>query len=72
MAVNIVSEVDDWVRIRNVLISVSDKRGLEVLVPGLVSINDSLRIFSTGGTYQKIAEILGPDDAAKYLSRVAD
>jgi len=72
MAVNIVSEVDDWVRIRNVLISVSDKRGLEILVPGLVSINDSLRIFSTGGTYQKIAEILGPDAAAKHLSRVAD
>ena len=66
MAGNIVREVDDWIRPRHVLVSVFDKRDLQVLVNGLVSINDSLRIFSTGGTYKRIAEILGPEQTKKH------
>ncbi len=72
MAVNIVRDIDDWVQIRHVLISVSDKSGLDVLVPGLVSVNQNLKIFSTGGTYSRIAEILGADGAQKHLTQVSD
>jgi phosphoribosylaminoimidazolecarboxamide formyltransferase/IMP cyclohydrolase len=72
MSVNIVGKVDDWVRIRHVLISVSDKRELEALVPGLVSVNDKLKIFSTGGTYQKIAEILGAEKSRRHLQQVSE
>jgi phosphoribosylaminoimidazolecarboxamide formyltransferase/IMP cyclohydrolase len=72
MAGNIVRDIDDWMRIKNVLISVSDKQGLEILVPGLISINDSLKIYSTGGTYKRIADHLGPDKAAKHLVQVSD
>jgi phosphoribosylaminoimidazolecarboxamide formyltransferase/IMP cyclohydrolase len=70
--VNIVQKVDDWVRIRHVLISVSDKSGLEVLVSGLVSINDQLKIFSTGGTFNQLAKILGPDGSRRHLVQVSD
>jgi phosphoribosylaminoimidazolecarboxamide formyltransferase/IMP cyclohydrolase len=72
MAGNVVSQTDDWIQPQNVLISVSDKRDLHVLVNGLVSINSKLKIFSTGGTYKKIAEILGPEQAEKHLVRVSD
>jgi len=72
MSVNIVKDVDDWVSVQNVLISVSDKQGLEILVPGLVSVNQALKIFSTGGTYKKIAEILGPEQSEKHLVKVSD
>ncbi len=59
MALNIVSEVDDPVAIRHVLISVSDKGGLETLVQGLVRANPAVRIYSTGGTYAAIEAIPG-------------
>ncbi|HUU00341.1 MAG TPA: hypothetical protein VM425_02770 [Myxococcota bacterium] len=72
MAGNVVHQIDDWVRVRQVLISVSDKRGLDILVPGLVSVNAELKIFSTGGTYKRIAEILGADSAAKHLMPVSE
>ena len=72
MAVNIVSDVDNWVEITRVLVSVSDKAGLEVLVPGLLEINQDIHFYSTGGTYNRIAEILGPEQAAKHLTPVSD
>lgn len=59
MGVNIVEKVDDCVRLRNVLISVSDKQGLETLVEELVGQLRGLTIFSTGGTHAKIQEVLG-------------
>ncbi|MBN1485000.1 MAG: hypothetical protein JXA37_09785 [Chloroflexia bacterium] len=70
MAGNIVSQVDDWVPIRRVLISVSDKAGLEGLIPALVQICPNVHMYSTGGTYRRLAEILGEPSA--HLSRVAD
>jgi phosphoribosylaminoimidazolecarboxamide formyltransferase/IMP cyclohydrolase len=70
--VNIVSKVDNWVKIRNVLISVSDKSRLDVLVPGLIQANPGTRILSTGGTYSAIAEILGEEGAQKHLAQVSD
>lgn len=70
--VNIVERVDEWVPIRHALVSVSDKLGLEALIPGLLEINPDLRIFSTGGTYQRIAELLGEERAAEQLRPVAE
>ncbi len=72
MAVNIVEQIDDGVKIENVLISVSDKKNLNILVPGLLKVNPALKIFSTGGTHQEIAEILGGDSAAEHLIQVSD
>lgn len=58
MELNRVTRIDDLVGVRNVLISVSDKRNLKALVEGLLSVNHEVRIFSTGGTYRAIADIL--------------
>ena len=63
MSLNIVKETDNLVSIKHVLMSVSDKRGLETFVPALVKTCPGVKIYSTGGTYTKIKEILG--DAAK-------
>jgi phosphoribosylaminoimidazolecarboxamide formyltransferase/IMP cyclohydrolase len=71
MAVNIVEQADDLVKIHHALISVSDKSGLEELVPGLVEVNPQIRIFSTGGTHLRIRELLG-DAAARHLVAVSD
>ena len=71
MALNIVTEIDNRVQIRNVLMSVSDKTGLEAFVPALVGACPGVRIYSTGGTYAKVREILGAD-AEKTLVAVSD
>tara|TARA_Y100000310_G_scaffold308996_1_gene352648 strand:- start:3326 stop:4012 length:687 start_codon:yes stop_codon:yes gene_type:complete len=44
---------------RHVLVSVFDKTGLDVLVKGLLEINPEVVFYSTGGTGEKITEILG-------------
>jgi phosphoribosylaminoimidazolecarboxamide formyltransferase/IMP cyclohydrolase len=59
LAGNIVEKVDERVPVRNVLISVSDKQGLDFLVRELTEILPGLKILSTGGTFSKIREILG-------------
>lgn len=71
MTINVVEKIDDAVKVNHVLISVSDKKGLDVLVPKLVEINPEIKIFSTGGTYAKIKEMLG-SDAAANLIQVSD
>lgn len=58
MGLNRVEKIDEFVKIENVLVSVSDKKNLEYLIPDLLKINPSIKIFSTGGTYSKINEIL--------------
>lgn len=70
MAVNIVSRVDEWVKVERVLVSVSDKAGLETLIPGLLAINPAIHFYSTGGTYQAIAALLG-DKADAHLTPVS-
>lgn len=70
MAVNFVERIDDGVKVQNVLASVSDKTGLETLVPALVRINPGLRIFSTGGTYAFLETLLGK--GSKNLVSVSD
>jgi phosphoribosylaminoimidazolecarboxamide formyltransferase/IMP cyclohydrolase len=71
MTTNRVELIDDRVKIQTVLISVSDKKGLDTFIPGLVAVNPSVRILSTGGTYKTIADILG-DKAGKNLVQVSD
>lgn len=71
MSINVVERIDDLVKIRNVLVSVSDKSGLEQFIPNLVEINPKIQIFSTGGTYGRISKILG-DSATGRLVPVAD
>lgn len=71
MTKNVVEKIDDLVKIKTILVSVSDKSGLEAFIPGLLGINPDITILSTGGTYSKIKEILGPD-AENYLKQVSD
>ena len=71
MSLNIVKKIDDLVKVNTVLISVSDKTGLEDFVPGLVKANPNIRILSTGGTYKKIEQILGKK-AEKVLTPVSE
>ena len=59
MSVNLVQKVDDRVRVRNALISVSDKQGLDVVVKELVGALSGLTIFSTGGTFSMVQQVLG-------------
>lgn len=71
MGKNIVEKIDDLVKIRTILVSVSDKSGLESFIPGLVGLNPDLLILSTGGTYGKIKEILG-EKSDTCLKQVSD
>ncbi len=71
MALNIVTEIDNRVQVKNVLMSVSDKTGLEEFVPALVKACPGVKIYSTGGTYTKVKEILG-DKAEGTLVAVSD
>jgi len=68
---NIVTKIDDLVPVRNALISVSDKAGLEGFVPELLKICPKVRILSTGGTFDKLKELLGAK-AGKRLLQVSD
>ena len=70
MSVNVVEKIDDAVKINHILVSVSDKQGLETFIPALLDINPDLRIFSTGGTFQQIKKILG--EKAGCLTQVSD
>lgn len=72
MALNIVRDIDGNVTIRHVLMSVSDKSGLDAFVPALVAACPDVKIYSTGGTYKAVEKILGSDGAAKRLIAVSD
>jgi phosphoribosylaminoimidazolecarboxamide formyltransferase/IMP cyclohydrolase len=71
MALNIVEKIDGFVKVKHVLVSVSDKSGLESLIPSLTDINPDIQIYSTGGTYTRIQQILG-DRAASCLTPVSE
>ena len=72
MALNIVERIDDLVKVNNVLLSVSDKTGLDTFVPGLTEINPDVKIYSTGGTYKKVQELLGAEKSERNLVSVSD
>jgi phosphoribosylaminoimidazolecarboxamide formyltransferase / IMP cyclohydrolase len=71
MTMNRVEKIDDRVSVKHVLISVSDKSGLETFIPRLLSIQPDMRIFSTGGTFARLREILGSRADGRLL-QVAD
>ena len=71
MALNTVEKIDERVAVRTVLASVSDKSGLDGFVSGLLAVDPSLRILSTGGTHTAIAAALG-SAAARCLQQVSD
>ncbi len=71
MSFNVVSEIDENVKISNVLMSVSDKTNLESMVKGLIAVNPEVKIYSTGGTYSAIEAMLGAE-AGKNLVSVSD
>jgi phosphoribosylaminoimidazolecarboxamide formyltransferase/IMP cyclohydrolase len=70
MALNTVERIDERVRVRTILASVSDKTGLAAFVAGLLSVNPGLRILSTGGTHAAIAAALGAA-AGRVLQQVS-
>jgi len=70
MSINTVDKIDDWIKVKHLLVSVSDKKGLESFIPELVGINPGIRIFSTGGTFTRLKEILG--SKASCLTQVSD
>ena len=71
MALNIVTEIDNRIKVRNVLMSVSDKTGLDEFVPALVKACPGVKIYSTGGTFAKVRELLG-EKAEGTLVAVSD
>ena len=71
MSINVVERIDDLVKVQNILVSVSDKTGLDRFIPDLVKINPKIQIFSTGGTFGRISEILG-GSVGKRLMQVSD
>ncbi len=71
MSINVVERIDDRVPVKRMLVSVSDKTGLDPFVPELVERIPGLQIFSTGGTYAHLEKMLGPD-AGRHLTQVSD
>jgi phosphoribosylaminoimidazolecarboxamide formyltransferase/IMP cyclohydrolase len=68
MSINIVDKIDRFVPVRNVLVSVSDKSGLDQFIPELIKIVPDIRIISTGGTYQRIKDILQSEQNLVLIS----
>ncbi len=71
MGINVVEKIDAAVKINTVLLSVSDKQGLDTFVPRLMQINPLIQFLSTGGTYQKLKQILG-QKSATCLKQVSE
>jgi len=71
MGINLVDTIDDLVTVNHVLISVSDKSGLAQFIPQLLDTNPAVRIFSTGGTFAHLRQIIGPANQNR-LMQVAD
>jgi len=65
---NFVEKIDDSVKIERVLISVYDKGGLATFVPELLRINPEMVLYSTGGTYRVIADILGDSNSDRLVA----
>jgi len=66
-----IGKQEDKIPIKNVLISVFDKTGLEHLIPEILEASPGVRFISTGGTYKKVKEILGTNDE-EHLIEVAE
>ena len=67
MSINTVTRIDNQVKVRHVLISVSDKTGLDSFIPELIRTAPGVQIFSTGGTYKKIEGLMPPGGSAALV-----
>jgi len=70
MSINIVEKIDRLVPVRHVLVSVSDKSGLDIFIPELINIVPDIQIISTGGTFERIKEILKSEQNLVKISKV--
>jgi phosphoribosylaminoimidazolecarboxamide formyltransferase / IMP cyclohydrolase len=70
MAINRVETIDDRVRVKTALASVSDKTGFDTFVRALRAAVPDLRVLSTGGTYAALEKALGAE-AARCLQQVS-
>jgi len=61
MAKNTVTQVKNLIPVKRVLISLSDKTGLEDFVRGLIKISPEVVFYSSTGTFLAIEKILGTD-----------
>ncbi len=57
--VNFVRKVDDFVKIRRVIVSVSDSFELDLLMAGFLEVNPEVEIYATSGTYTRLTEPMG-------------
>ena len=71
MSIQQVERIDQRVPVRNVLVSVSDKSGLDRFATGLMDVNPRVRFLSTGGTFAFLQKALG-ERAAGALTQVAE
>lgn len=72
MALNLVTDIDNHVPVKRVLISVSDKTGLESFIPSLLKTCPDVQIYSTGGTYVTLQHIMTTEEQANHLVAVSD
>lgn len=63
--------VKDLIPVRNVLVSVFDKYGLDTFVPGLIEACPDVRFISTGGTYKRLSEMFAQSGQKERLIEVA-
>lgn len=69
---NVVQKIDNLVAVRNVILSVSDKGGLNEFVPELVKTCPGIRLFSTGGTFSSLKSILAAQGKPPLLQQISD
>jgi len=69
---NVVRKIDNLVAVRNVILSVSDKGGLNEFVPELVKICPGIRLYSTGGTFSSLKSILADQGKPPLLQQISD
>jgi phosphoribosylaminoimidazolecarboxamide formyltransferase/IMP cyclohydrolase len=67
MAKSEFKKFEDLVKVRNVIVSTADKRGLGDFAVRLVDINPQVRFYATGGTYSMVREALGPKAAQRVV-----
>jgi len=60
--------VIDIIKPKHVLLSVFDKEGLDMIVTGLRGFNPEVMFYSTGGTGERVLEILGENAERNYTS----
>jgi len=61
MPIDKITDLENQIQVRNVIVSVADKRGIEKLAPRLLELCPGLRFYATGGTFRALREVIGLD-----------